>query len=123
MNQRSLKTSLLACLLLPSVAMAQLADNTYTTTDTTNANTGSAAASTGTSGVKLLKFEYTQNNVTHIVNLAWSPTAYLNGAYVDNAENPTKRWWFVVLDNGKRTYGYETKQADGTWKTQSSGTY
>ena len=123
MNHKSLSSALLASLLLPSLAAAQLADGTYTTTDTTNANTGSATASTGTSGVKFLEFEYTKNQTQHNVKLAWSATAYLNGAYVDNVEDPTKRWWLVILEDGTRIYGYETKQDDGTWQTQSSGTY
>ena len=124
MRTKSLGALFLTSVMLPSAALAQLADGTYTTTDTTNGNTGSATASTGTSGTKFLDFEYTENpsGIVHVVKLAWNATA---GKYMDNAEvaNATKRWWFVTTQDGVRHYGYETKNADGTWTTKSSGTY
>lgn len=115
MHLHSVANLILAAIFAPSVAHAQLADGTYTTRDTLNANTGSATASTGPSGVNLLKFEYTKNGTTHIVNLAWNRAQYVAGT--------EKRFYTLITDDGKRWYWYETKDAAGNWVTQSSGRY
>lgn len=53
----------------------------------------------------------------HVVNLAWSSSA---SAYVDNDENPKKRFYWVIV--GATTYYWYDVKANGTWQTQSSGT-
>lgn len=113
----------LATMLLASFAPAQLSDGDHALTDTLNASSGTATASTSNMGIKLLKVVYTKTNTdphtTHTVWLAWDGTQY-----VDNNETPTKRFWWVTVD-GVTYYWFQRWDASGDapgWVTHSSGT-
>jgi hypothetical protein len=107
--------------LLSTTATAQLANGRYSLTDTLNASTGTAEAETQPSGNKTLKVTYTKTNTdpptVHIVNLAWNAAT---SQYVDNVENPTKRFYWVIV--GSTTYYWYDVKENGNWRTDSSGT-
>ncbi len=112
-----------AAILLASFAPAQLSDGHHALTDTLNASSGAATASTSNLGIKLLKVEYTKTNTnpptTYVVQLAWNGTEY-----VDNNEAPTKRFYWVTVA-GVTYYWFDRLDASGDapgWVTDSSGT-